>query len=467
MEKKLIKFINLEKSKFDEFVQSGELQLREAHLIPNFKPGDEVALASVLLSSVRLIKEFKKMILSDIKMMKKGHIYAYNEIVFSKFPKSRIDGLLLAVQGGVIKDAALFEMKNGSNDLDKDQVERYLNIAQSYSIPKLVTVSNQFVSEPTQSPVDTKTIKNVELFHFSWSYLLTLAQILLFDNELNIKDKDQIELMKEVVSYFEFDKSGVCGFNQMKSGWKEVVEKINSGTRIKNDEPNLNDTIVSWQQEEQDLALILSRKLGVLVNSGESKYRGNLKARVDNDKKVLIGEKSLSSNLKVSGAVSDIKIKALFEKRIVEMSVTLKVPQDKKLRGQLNWVKRQIETCKKKNEQTFRKLQNEVLVEIILKNTNKTERVNIDNIDNIYEEIKDREIKEFKILYIKDFGKSFANCRKFVETLENMLLDYYSCVIQYLSNWTQPAPKIVEEKKEKKIETSEERNIINNKQEKE
>ena len=47
-----------------------------------------------------------------------------------------------------------------------------------------------------------------------------------------------------------------------------------------------------------------------------------------------------------------------------------------------------------------------------------------------------------------------------------MLLDYYSCVIQHLFNWTQPAPKIVEEKKEKKIETSEEKNIINNKKEK-
>ena len=460
---KLTKIINLKKSEFDKFVQNGELQLREAHLIPNLKPGDEVALASVLLSSIRLVKEFKKMILSDIKMMKGGQFYTYNEIVFSKFPKSRIDGLLLVVQGGVIKDAALFEMKNGSNDLDKDQVECYLNIAQSYSIPKLVTVSNQFVSESTQSPIDIRTIKNVELFHFSWSYLLTLAHILLFENETNIEDRDQIEMMKEVVSYFEFDKSGVCGFNQMKSGWKEVVEKINSGKHIKNDEPDLNDTIVSWQQEEKDLALILSRKLGVFVNSGEPKYRGNLKARIDNDKKALIGEKSLSSNLKVSGAVSDIKIKALFEKRIIEMSVTLKVPQDKKIRGQLNWVKRQLEACKKKNEQTFHRLQNEILIEIILKNTNKTERVNIDNIDNIYEEIKDREIKEFKILYIKDFGKRFAKCRKFVEILENMLLDYYSCVVQHLSNWTQPAPKIIEEKKEKKIETSEEKNIINNK----
>ena len=189
--------------------------------------------------------------------------------------------------------------------------------------------------------------------------------------------------MKEVVSYLEHDKSGVCGFNQMKNGWKGIVEKINSGTRIKNDDKELLETVISWQQEEKDLALILSRKLGVFVNSGEPKYRGNLRARIDDDKKILMGEKLLVSNLKVPDAVSDIKIKALFEKRTIEMTVTLRAPQDKKLRGQLNWINRQFENCRKKNEETFTKIQNEILVELILKNTSKTERLSIDRIDAI------------------------------------------------------------------------------------
>ena len=73
MDKKLSRIINLSKSDFDEFVQCGELRLREAHLIPNLKPGDEVALASVLLSSFRLIKEFKNMVFSDLKMRSEEH----------------------------------------------------------------------------------------------------------------------------------------------------------------------------------------------------------------------------------------------------------------------------------------------------------------------------------------------------------------------------------------------------------
>ena len=106
----------------------------------------------------------------------------------------------------------------------------------------------------------------------------------------------------------------------------------------------------------------------------------------------------------------------------------------------------------KVDKEKFQIIHNEILIEIILKNTNRTERVNIDTLDDIYDEIKDREIKEFKVLHIKDFGKSFASCRKFVETLEGMLVDYYSSIVQFLFNWTPPAPKIIEEQKANKKE---------------
>jgi hypothetical protein len=452
MDKKSIKIKDLEKSKFDEFIKKGGINLKEAHLIPIIKPGDEMALTSVILSSIRLIKEFRRMIFTDTKISKGGHIFVYNEIGFSQFPNSRVDGLLLTVKGGTIKDAAIFEMKNGTNDLDQAQIERYLKIAKAYNIPKLITVSNQFVSDPTQSPVNIKSSKQVQLYHFSWSYLLTLAHILLFDNELNITDKNQVETMREVVSYLENDKSGVCGFNLMKPGWKEVVEKIKFGTPLKLSDPDLHDTVVSWQQEEKDLALILSRKIGVFVDSGESKHRGNLKARIDDDKRKLIDKSLLTSNLRVKGAVSDIKIEALFGKGIIEMSVTLKAPQDKKLKGQLSWIKHQLDNCKKKNKEKFQIIHNEILIEIILKNTNKTEKVDIDTLDDIYDEIKDKEVKEFRVSNIKDLGKKFSSCRKFVETIETMLINYYSSIIQFLSKWAEPAPKIIEKNKVDNIE---------------
>jgi len=443
MDKKLVKITDLKKSEFDDFVKSGELKLRDARLIPNIKPGDEFALTSVILSSLRLIKEFRNMILTDANILKSGQLYVFTEIVFPQFPESRVDGLLLIVRGGIIKDAAIFEIKNGLSELQLDQIEKYLKIARLFGIPKLITISNQFVSEPTQNPLNIKSTKYLSFYHFSWSYLLTLAHILLFKNDNNIEDKDQAEIMREVIFYLGYDNTGVCGFNQMKPGWKEVIEKINASKRIKYDDPELLDAVVSWQQEEMDLALILSRKLGVLVSSGEAKYRTNLKARIDDDKRKLLEKKQLVSVLRVKGAVSDIIIKAFFEKRTIEMSVVLQPPQDKKVKDQLNWIKYQLDSCKKKNEATYQKIQNEIIVEIGLKNAAKVERVSVDKLEGIYTDIKNREIREFRILFIKDFGKSFSQCKKFDEIIEEMLINYYSGIVQYLFKWEKPTPKII------------------------
>ena len=446
MDKKITKLLGLKKTEFDSFLCSGEISASKATLIPLQKPGDEMALASVILSALRLIKEFRKLVLSSAKMLSSGSIHVYTEVSFSQYPASRVDGMLFVVKGGVIKDAALFEMKNGNNELVQEQIDKYVNLAKTYDIPKLITVSNQFVSEPSQSPLNIRNTNSFSSYHFSWSYLLTMANILLFDNETNISDKDQIEIMKEVVQYLENKKSGVCGFNQMKPGWKSVVEKINSGTRLKITDADVEETVISWQQEEKDLALILSRKLGIYVGSGETRYKGKLRNRIEGDKKKLLTKKTLSSNLKIKGSVSDISISALFEKRIVALSVSLDVPRDKKLRGQIGWIKRQLENCKKKNEEGFARIENEIKIDILLKNTSKFNRMTIKGLYNIYDEIKDKEIKEFRVLYIKDFGKNFASRNKFVEVIEEMLVEYYKKIVQFLTKWEQPAPQIVDKK---------------------
>ncbi|MEC4685948.1 MAG: hypothetical protein VST71_09490 [Nitrospirota bacterium] len=444
MDKKLTKIVGLKKDDFDEFISSGELKLRKARLLPFFKPGDEMALTSVILSSIRLINEFRKKIFSDCKLMGGGQIYVFTEVSFPQFPEYRVDGLLLIVKSGIIKDAAIFEMKNGNDILNKEQIEHYQEVAKAYSIPKLVTISNQFVSEPTQCPVNIKTIKNVDIFHFSWSYLLTIAHVLLFKNDANIEDADQVEIMREVVNYLEYDKSGVFGLNHMKAGWSETIEKINAGANLKINDPYVCDAVYSWQQEEKDMALILSRHLGVLVDSGETKYKSNLKARLEDDKKSLINKKQLVSTLRVKDAVSDIKIMGLLEKRSVEMFVSLKAPHDKTLRGQLGWIKRQIENCKKKNEAIFEKLKKGVLIETKIKNSHKAERMSILNFDEMIDILKNKEIKEFKIVLIKDFGKQFASSKKFVELIEHMLIDFYSGIIQYLYKWEPSAPKLIQ-----------------------
>jgi len=448
MRKKPDSIIGMTKSDFDQIVsKTKEIELRPARLIPLMKPGDEMALTSIFLSSLRLIKEFRKNILNAVSLTSSGIIYVYTEIKFSKFKENRVDGLIIVVKGGKINDAALLEMKSKSDELIVDQIKKYLTIAEDYKIPKLITVSNQFVSVPTQSPIHIKPPKNVVLYHLSWSYILTIARILLFENDKDIKDEDQVDIMREVVSYLEHNDSGVCGFSQMKPGWKNVVIKINDGENLKTDDKDVGDTVVSWLQEERDMALILSRRLGLLVRSGESKYRNNLPARLENDTENLVNNKKLISTLRVEGAVSNIVVNANFDRKNIEMSVVLNTPQDRKTRGQLGWLKGQFKNCEFRNKDLLNLLKNELRIEVALKYSSTPERLLIDDLliddlNEVVDKIKDKEIKEFRIIQIKDLGKKFESRKEFVQKIESMLLAYYEGIVQHLKKWEKPAPKM-------------------------
>ena len=193
----LKKIVGASKAEFDGFVKNGTIRLRAARLIPLINPGLEEALTSIFLCSLKLVDEFRHDILEAVGLPKSGQLYVYTEVVFPDQKDFRIDGLLLLVRGGIIKTAALLEMKNGTSTLESRQIEQYLGIAKDLNIPKLITISNEFVSEPTQSPLNLKrSPKGVDVYHLSWQFIRTLARIRLFKNDTNIADIDQVRIMQ-------------------------------------------------------------------------------------------------------------------------------------------------------------------------------------------------------------------------------------------------------------------------------
>ena len=72
IQKKVTKLIGLKKSDFDSFVQSGQIKLQQARLIPTLKTGDEMALTSIFLTTVKLVKEYRDGIFKSIKLSRTG-----------------------------------------------------------------------------------------------------------------------------------------------------------------------------------------------------------------------------------------------------------------------------------------------------------------------------------------------------------------------------------------------------------
>tara|TARA_Y100000768_G_scaffold386266_1_gene374250 strand:+ start:147 stop:1499 length:1353 start_codon:yes stop_codon:yes gene_type:complete len=421
---------------------SNQFNLQQARLIPFYKPGDEMALTSILLSGLRLIKEFKKTVFKTINLNVSGKIHIFSEVEFTLFDNRRIDGLILIERGGKVIDGVIIEVKNKSNELDPVQISNYVQIAKAYKIPKILTISNQFVNFPTQSPVNIKTPKSVSLYHFSWSYLLTIAHILLIDNKTNISDEDQIEIMKEIVNYFESPKSGILGFTQMKPGWSKVAQKINAGASLKLNDGDVDETVSSWIEEERDMALILSRQLGLMVKSGIKKYKSDIKARIDNEKRCLVKNKYVEANLQIDGAVSDMVIRSNFGRKNAVYFVSINPPEDRKAKSQITWLKNQILKCEKKNPELYSKIKNGLMFEISLKFVSKPLRIPIAEIEDAHEKIYGREIKNFNVLYVNYLGKKFESRKLFVTNLENGLINFYETIVQYLKNWEKPPPKL-------------------------
>ena len=82
MIKKINKLVGLKKEEFDDYVDSGKITLSESRLIPVLKTGDEMALTSIIMSSFRLVKEFKDQLFKEAKIKRGGKAYYYTEVCF-------------------------------------------------------------------------------------------------------------------------------------------------------------------------------------------------------------------------------------------------------------------------------------------------------------------------------------------------------------------------------------------------
>lgn len=440
IKQKVKKLVGLKKEDFDLFVNSNQIQLQPARLIPLLKTGDEMALTSIFLSTVKLVKEYRDFLFKEIKLSRGGKVYYFTEASFPEINKSRIDGLIIVVIKGVIKDAAFFEMKNKRNGIDKAQIECYLDISKSLGVTKLVTISNEFVADSSHSPIQVRVPKNISLYHFSWTYLFTRGQLLLFKNDSNIKDEDQVEIMRETLYYLENPISGVSGYTQMKPGWKELADNIRAQKTLKVSDEYIQDAVISWYEEEKDMALLMSRKLGVHVKSSP-KGLDSLK----NDIKRLVKENYIKGSLNITNSVSDVKVIAEFERRTVTMSIKVIPPLNKGTVARISWLAKQIQNCKKSSELIFNKLENDIWIEADIKHAKANLKVKLSELDTLNDLSKGKEIQAFHVVLINGFGANFASSKKFIELIEKLVLDYYEGIIQHMNNWSRPAPKLSKE----------------------
>jgi hypothetical protein len=351
--------------------------------------------------------------------------------------KDRPDGLMQLVTGAK-QWTALVEAKIGNAEVGEEQLKRYLLQAKKNKINAVITITNQFVALPNHHPVKMPKalLKGVELYHWSWMYVVTQATLLLDSGE--ITSPDQRFILEEVLRYLSHESSGITRFDSMNREWKDVVAKVKSGAVLGKATEEVENTVSSWHQEQRDLSLVMSRKLGRQVKQKISKaHQGDPVQRLKDDCEYLAKEQKLLCCLDIPDAVADLNIVADLAKRTIICSMRLSAPQDKvRSSARTNWLVKQVHKAAPegfyvKAIRPGRAEETQTPLAKLLADGNALETLSTNVVPSAFE-----------VFYMADLGARFSGSKVFIEELEKAVPHFYQEVGQRLRAWVAPAPKL-------------------------
>ncbi len=431
-------------TKLPEFVECGEL----ARLIPVAADSNrEQRTASVVLAAMRGVYEFRQAMLRSlgVRVGSRSVLNAWTEVSFKCAPKEkgkkskkdRPDGLLV-LDTGKKRWNALVEAKVGRSEVDEKQLREYLQQAKQHKINAVITITNQFVALPSHHPVKIpkNLARGIELYHWSWMYLLTQATLLLESKE--IESPDQQFLLEEVVRYLSHDSSGISRFTSMNREWKDVVGKVKSNAALNKTSQEVENTVSSWHQEQRDLCLVMSRKLGRTVKLRLSRtHRTDPQKRLGDDIEELIKHKTLSCVLEIPYAAADLNVRVDLAKRTIVCSMRLDAPQDKKsTKAKINWFIRQIGNIKSngmyiKAMRSGRAEDTQAPLAEILENP-----------DVLSSDSTSMAPNAFEFFYMVDLAGRFSGNKVLIDELEQAVPYFYEQAGQRVRAWVASPPKI-------------------------
>lgn len=419
-----------------EYLASGEL----ARLIPvATKP--ELRNTCVTSAILMAVEEFAEALLGGLGAPtgKRAKTQVWVEPVFKSFKsenKDRPDALIVVDNGRRVW-RALVEAKTKGSDLVADQVERYLDIAKSQDIDAVVTISNQFVATPTQSPchINHQKLKNVSLFHWSWSYLKTEAKIQL--SKSAVSDPDQAYMLEEYVRYLEHDSAGINEFEQMGKEWVDACKIYFAKSKLDKKSPMGTAVVSDWDELMRCTALLMSRQLETNVTTVLSaKERKDPNSRLEALHNLFVSSGVLESQLEVPDAASPISVEADLTRRSVTVSMSVDAPRDKKrASASVTWLLRQLAKTEDGSLMLVAKWPGRT------KDTFAELTKTREDAESLVGEHKGQLPRAFEVRAISDLGGKFTQRRNFVPELVSCVTRFYEAVGQHVVPWQAPPPK--------------------------
>ncbi len=400
----------------------------------------ENRLTSVFLALLPHVPAFAKDLFHTVglRVGQRAKIACWSEVVpaHSDHSGKRPDGLIV-VKSGKTTWTALVEAKIKTNPIEEDQVVSYLEIARDCNFDAVITISNQFVARTDLHPVKvSKTLlRKTSLYHWSWTYIRTQCEIVQRDC---VDDPEQEFILSEFLRLLEHKDTGVQRFTLMNRNWQELVQTVsNHGTLNKND-PNVEECVGCWFQEERDISLQLTRHVGAKVETViGNRLKDNPTVRLNEGIKQLIEDKALSAKFRIPNCAADLEVCAHLMSRTLSYSMKLKAPIDRKsTKARVNWLLRML-----------RSDDGRIIVRAHWPGRVGPTDAAVDKLcidpNIIQAETSAAAPHSFEVLVINNLGRDFTSRKKFIEQLEQGIRLFYELVGQRLKAWQAPPPKPV------------------------
>lgn len=422
-----------------DYLKSGEIARLFPVLATTSKEGRTT---SIVLACLSKIDEFGRAMLGGLgqRVGKTSTLVTYTEVVFASqdaLHGDRPDGLIV-LRTGKREWRALVEAKVGTAQIEAEQVERYRHLAKANGIDAVITVSNQFTADAKNHPIEEvrRSRSRIPVYHWSWMSLLTKADLLLSNDE--IEDTDQSILLNELRRFLSHESAGVRGFERMPPEWAELNRLVSAGGKIPARAPELVATVDAWHQETRDLSMILSRKTETHVGERlPRKHRNDPGLRQKDEMAQLRETCCLFAAFDVPDAAAPIEVLADLQRRAVDVGMSLKAPDDRvSSRARVNWLLRQI-----KADDT-----EDIFIRLNWPGKSEATQFSLaqlqENVAIVDTDKTHLTVSSFHIFMSRRFGARFTQQVNFVTDLELLVPEFYTVVGQGLRVWKRPPPKI-------------------------
>lgn len=396
----------------------------------------EVRATSALLSVISAVPEFAKALMSGRFGAPTGRTTCYVEVPFKLDGKDfRPDGLI-RISRGTREWTALVEVKTGRNQLKREQVEAYLEIARTNGFDAVITISNEFSPVAGEHPlsVNRRLLQRVELHHLSWVGILSEA--VLQHEYRGIEDPDQAWILSELIAYLEHRNSGAMEFDDMGASWVKVRNSARDGT-LRATDPEAKELIARWEEFIRFLCLQLSMSLGAEVSQIMSRRaRTDVGARRADALRTLDEFGTLEVVLRVPDAIGDISVTVNLSTQKVEVSVEVRAPQSGRALTRVNWLLRQL-------PEAVHDLRLDVTFENVRTTTSNMVSQLRDDRELALLDGNKRLPRGFTVALIRNMGiKKGSGPGSFIGSVQEALEHFYGEIVQNLRPWTPPAPKL-------------------------